>query len=344
MIQCAANLDVRRDVVFEPPAQRKRESQPVSSRSIIQTPLFLVGCERSGSTMLRLMLDAHPQLAFQHESDYLVSQIECGRIPDLNDYHAFLETDRVFTHSGLHLDRSLTFRELVDDFLDQKRQQAGTDLVGATVHHSFERLLQLWPDARFIHLLRDPRDVSRSVIDIGWAGHLWHAAEWWVEAEMSWSRLQKDLEPNSYVEVRYKDLVSEPAEQLARICRLVGLDYTPAMLEYGAHTSYEPPDLRRVDQWRRILTEFEIAAVEARVGNLLLDRGFEASGVPDLQPARARRALWTLRSRVGRARFRLRKYGPSLFSQDLVARRLKLSQLEMRARRRLDAIDQSSLT
>ena len=73
-------------------------------------PFFLIGSERSGSTMLRLMLDHHPQLACNLESDFLVSQLgEQGQYPAMSDFHAFLRQDRVFRHSRFEIDERLDY-------------------------------------------------------------------------------------------------------------------------------------------------------------------------------------------------------------------------------------------
>src|SRR5690606_30898833 len=122
---------------------------------------------------------------------------------------------------------------LLNGFLIQARDQAGKSLVGATVHRHFDRLLWLWPDARFIHLVRDPRDVARSCIGMGWAGNVWTGVERWVTAEQLWDRLRHRLTEARMLEVRYEDLLAAPDRVLARTCAFVGVDYAPAMLTYS---------------------------------------------------------------------------------------------------------------
>ena len=71
----------------------------------MQSMFFLVGSERSGSTMFRLMLDHHPDIACNLESDFLVSQMtDQGEFPDVQEYASYLQQDRVFRHSRFVVD------------------------------------------------------------------------------------------------------------------------------------------------------------------------------------------------------------------------------------------------
>ena len=91
-----------------------------------------------------------------------------------------------------------TIAALVNDFLRQKQAASGgKPHVGATVHRHFERLRFLWPDARYIHLVRDPRDVARSVVQKGWAGNIYQASEFWIQAENCWDSLVPHLSERS---------------------------------------------------------------------------------------------------------------------------------------------------
>src|SRR5262245_9167453 len=175
----------------------------------IAEPVFLVGAERSGSTLLRLMLDHHPEIAFEHEFDLAVDMVsDDGGLPPVEIYHGWVKTVRGMEY---RVDHALTYLELVKDFLGQKRAASGgKKYVGATVHHHFDRLQFLWPRARFIHLVRDPRDVARSVVEMGWAGNVYHGVDWWTAAEACWDSLASRLSPGQFLELRYEELVACP--------------------------------------------------------------------------------------------------------------------------------------
>jgi hypothetical protein len=303
---------------------------------MITKPSFLVGAERSGTTVLRLMLAHHPQIAWSVEFLYSVELMPPDDgWPSLEAYYAYLATDRTFLGMGYTIDRSLDYPSLVDSFLRQCRDRAGKPLVGATVHYYFDRLLRIWPDARFIHLLRDGRDVARSSIGMGWAGNVWTGAQKWIEAEALWSALRGRLAPDRYIEVVYEQLVSHPEPELERICAFLGVPYDPAMLSYPEKTTYERPDAKLAYQWRRKLSEYEIRLAEARIGPMLLERGYELSGLPPLKVTPALHLRVRSQDWVARQRYRLKTFGPKLTALDIASRRLGLTRLQEQVRGRI---------
>jgi len=272
--------------------------------------------------MLRLMLDHHPRIAFSNEFEYAVDFIsEDGHWPDLETFYHRLARNRIFQDQGYQIDRSLSYPALVDSFLCQRRNRVGKQRVGASVHRHFDRLPRIWPDARYVHLIRDGRDVARSCISMGWAGNVWTGAQRWIEAEQTWKQLQTTLSSDRYVEVRYEDLVANPESELDRICVLIGERFEPAMLSYAEHSTYDRPDPQYRDQWRRKLSESEVRLIEARIGPMLVDRGYELSGLP---PRNVTPWLqWALRrqDRLARIRHRMRTLGWQLYLEDVIARR-----------------------
>lgn len=308
---------------------------------MIPRPVFLVGSVRSGTTLLRLMLDHHPQVAFLWEFEYAIQKMsDAGEHPPLPAFHRFLSTDRIFRVSQFGLDPALSYPQLVDGFLRQYRDRTGKSLVGATVHYHFDRVLHLWPDARFIHICRDGRDVARSRIDMGWAGNVWTGVEAWIEAEALWSRLRERLTPDRYIEVSYEELVRQPVQTLEQVCGFMGVSYDPAMLDYSRDSTYGPPDLKMIEQWKRKLSPHEVRLVEARAGEMLERRGYALSGRPPLRLTPL--AVLSLRLQdfwAVRVRNRVARYGPLLFGADLFARRLGLHRLHERVRLRINQID-----
>ena len=117
------------------------------------------------------MLGHHPEIAWQNGFELSTDMVsDDGDWPNLETYYERLTTGRIFLSSDFTIDRALTYPELVRDFLEQRRSREGKPRIGATVHRHFDRLLYLWPDAYFIHLIRDGRDVARSTIVMGCPG------------------------------------------------------------------------------------------------------------------------------------------------------------------------------
>lgn len=304
------------------------------------TPTFLVGSVRSGTTLLRLMLDHHPEIAFHFEFEFAVDLIgEDGAFPPIEAYREFLEQDRIFLLSGAKIDSSLGYVELLHSFLKQHRLRREKRVVGATVHHGFEKLPHVWPNARYIHLSRDGRDVARSCKAMGWAGNMYTAADRWLEAELAWDRMRQTLPADRQLEVRYEDLIREPESTLNTICEFMGCEFDEAIFDYADNSTYEKPDPSLLEQWRRKLSEEEVQLAESRMADLLVKHGYELSGHPriEVDAARASRLQWD--DWWNRAQFRRRRYGLGLFTADYLARKLGIGPWARHCKRRLDAID-----
>ncbi|MEL6899619.1 MAG: sulfotransferase [Cyanobacteria bacterium J06606_4] len=296
---------------------------------MVSQPVFLVGSERSGTTLLRLMLNFHPEITWLNEFEYAVAKMdEKGNYPNLQDYYSWLETHRIFQMSGMGVDKSLTYPQLVDSFLQQRKDTFNKALIGATVHYHFDRLLSLWPDARFIHIVRDPRDVSHSCMVKGWAGNVWIGLERWIQAEALWERFSKQLPVERKLEIVYKDLIANNTETLEKVCDFIGVAYSEKMLDYVHTTDYGLPDPKLVSSWRRKLSDREIQYVEARVGEQMVQRGFELSGLPKVDPSPLRLAYFQLQNKINIVRSGIKYYGLKLYLADFVARRLNISSLK----------------
>jgi hypothetical protein len=283
-------------------------------------PFFLVGAERSGTTLLRLMLAHHSSIECAPEFEFLVEQVPDGEgWPDLGAYHEWLATNRIFLPHRLAIDRSLDYPALAKSFLAQYVERSGKPIRGATCHKHFDRLLRIWPEARFIHLVRDGRDVARSSVGMGWAGNVWHGVERWIAAETLWREVCARVPEWRRFELRYEDLIRAPECELEHLCAFLGTEYEAAMLEYASDSSYERPDPKLVGQWRRKLSSGELALLEARIGPLLRERGYEESGVAPARVGPLRRTGLWLHHRWRRFLFRRARYGLALLLSSRLA-------------------------
>ena len=305
-------------------------------------PLFLVGSERSGTTMLRLMLNQHSQLSWPYEFDFSVDRIPDDEgWPDVDAYVDWLSVHRIFLATGLRADRSLQFPDLLHSFLRQTAEREGVDVVGATCHRHFDKLLRVWPDARFIHILRDPRDVALSCIQMGWAGNVWFAVDRWIEAEESWDRLARKVAPERFLEIRYEQLVAEPEATLHSICDFVGVGYEARMLEYSASSTYSSPDPSLLYQWKRKANTEQLALLEYKTAPLLNERGYASSGVDPHPPASL---VWErLQDKLYRIRYRFRVFGGRRITLDFLHRHIGLGKVGRENRLDMNRIEASRL-
>ncbi len=296
--------------------------------------LIVYGPLRGGTTLLRLMIDGHPRLSCIDETDFLVDHLhhdEDGWRYDRTE----LEADRIYRGSGVRIPEGLDGR---DAFRDMVRQiaSASDTLPVLMLHRRIEVASAMVPDAAILRFTRDPRDSARSAIGMGWAGDVWHGVVPWIETERDWQAFAATEPAHPILTLRFEDLVSAPEEGLRALCAFVGLPYDPAMLSYPDHTTYDAPDAKLADQWKRKLTPQQIALVEHRVGDLLPGSGYALSGAPPPAPSAWMQARLRLSNRTFVWRDLIRRYGIADPVLRGVGRRLNIPALRRGPERRMD--------
>lgn len=309
------------------------------------TPFFIVGSVRSGSTLLRLLLGHHSQICKCEEMEFVAQQIAGREIPEnISEYLRFLHLDRGFGLSGYTVDESLRFEEIARDFLEQRRVLDNCPVVGATVHHNFDELPRIWPIARYIFLNRDPRDVARSCVQMGFVGSAWAGAEYWINASDAWTQLTDRVPATSRMEIRFEDLVQDPEGTLRGVCSLLGVAFEPAMLEIDSDTTYSRPDPILARSWRGSAKPREIAQIETRIGKQVIQAaGYEASEFPGIRLNRINRLRISAEDLTSRMLFKVKKYGFWLWAQSVVARRLPHGSYREKIQLRINEINNANL-
>lgn len=271
---------------------------------------FVIGCPRSGTTLLRAILDAHPALAVPPESYFLV--------PALRRADRYASSDGV-DRSALLDDvvANLSWRQwaldeaalsaIRDDptlvtvaavmraiYAAYAETQGKTRYADKTPQHSLHvRLLATaFPEARFVHLLRDGRDVVPSLLEMPFfPDRFARAALFWQERVEGGLAARTLVGDDRYHELRYEDLVADPERETRALCAFLDLSFEPAMLEYheraeqviagvydaGHHLGVLRPPAPTRD-WRTGLPPRRVALFEALVGETLDRAGYERSG------------------------------------------------------------------
>jgi hypothetical protein len=287
---------------------------------------FVVGVSRSGTTLLRLMLDAHPDLAIPPETHFLPDVInECkreGASPDsvadlIVEHRRFgdfgLDPGEVrarIAKSGIR-PRGRPLRA----FYELYASGEGKGRWGDKTPNYIQFMPRIWrslPEARFIHLIRDGRDVaisraSRAIEDPAGAGF---QAKRWKRRINKARRMSKKLD--HYMEARYEDLVTAPEPTLRRICEFIELDYDPVMMSYheraderlaemardlpatdtregrsaehrmaGHELAKEPPRQDRIARWKTEMSVEDRQTFEQFAGKLLAELGYEVEGLAE---------------------------------------------------------------
>jgi len=207
------------------------------------------------------------------------------------------------------------------------------------MHKHFDRLRYLWPDARFIHIVRDGRDVARSCVAMGWAGNSWGGADRWMEAEALWDKLRSKLSTSDYREIRYENLIREPREVLREICDFLGIEFDEGMFSYAETSSYDLPDPKLVYQWKVKASTEETRITEAKIGEMLVRRGYELSGLPELRVDERLVHRLEKEDRQKRRRFWINRYGFMLLAMENLSRRLPFRPFHAYFSQRMAEID-----
>jgi hypothetical protein len=277
------------------------------------------------------MLNSHPEISWLNEFEYAVDTIVgIDGWPDIDNYAEYLSTDRIFQATEFTVDRTKDYPDLIKSFLVQKKNRDKKNIIGATCHRHYDKLLRMFPQARFIYLLRDPRDVSLSNIGMGWAGNVWKGVDRWIEAELLWEKTKKQIQTIDYIEIKYEELITSPEEQLATICSFLNVEYSSKMMSYPEHTTYAKPNPKLTEQWKRKMSEKEIALVEFKIHTLIRKRGYVPHFATISQPNRLSLLFLNVQNKLFRQFFRIKQYGFWLTVGDYLTRKLRLKSLERR--------------
>jgi hypothetical protein len=295
-------------------------------------PVLILGVRRSGTTLLRVMLDRHSQLAVPDES-YFVPQLADrhlrrvdpdGFVEDVRrvvDWNLPLDEVRARLRGGMPVGEAIgTVYAVYAGEHDKPRWGDKTPMYMQNL-----RLLErLFPDALYVHLIRDGRDAALSFLAMprGIVTETWmhprtaadFACQWGTEVAAA-RRLGRRV-GERYVEVRYEDIVDDVESVLRRICAFAGLEYEPGMTDYAGNVDVsakphqqrlkEPPT-KGVRDWRSQMPVADVAAFERVAGDLLLDLGYETSHTTDVA-GRAKLAWYETRALAWRgASFALRR-------------------------------------
>lgn len=291
---------------------------------------FVVGCAKSGTTMLRAMLDSHPALSVPPESYFVATLAEHPRRfspwdpTARHELIAYLADQRWFRRWGLSVaameaaferhapaDLADAIRCVFALYAEQHGKSRYGDKTPAYVF-AMPEIAAMLPEARFVHLVRDGRDVSLSLTSKKFApDDVPRASLFWRQRVLAGRRSGAKLGPARYLEVRYEDLVDDPEAWMNEICRFVDLTFDPAMLRYHErsdevlagvmrrkqHANIARPPVKGLRDWRTQMASDDVVLVEALAGDLLHELGYEVAS--RAAPVRVRLSAARLRLAYG---------------------------------------------
>jgi hypothetical protein len=289
---------------------------------------FIVGVPRSGTTLLRLMLDAHPEVAIPTETHFapqLISAcseraVDRDGVVDLVTGHVRWPTFGLAPgdlRRRLPAGRAVGAGEALRAFYSAYAESQGKPRFGDKTPgylREMRRLEKALPEAAFIHIVRDVRDVALSMTEaeLTMPDTVEKAARRWErQIRKGRARAQRVA---TYMELRYEDLVLDTEATLRKVCDFIELGWDARMLDYHERAAErleplarerprgggrapipawyapsiharagEPPAAERAGRWRREMSAEDVETCEAVAGDLLADLGYElvrGAGVP----------------------------------------------------------------
>jgi len=281
----------------------------------VQNPfVFIVGCSRSGTTLLKRMINAHSEVAIPLESHWITKYYEerRGLTPDghvqpnllrhLLKHRKFskLKFSRDELESLIPSDGAISYTDFVSAIYDLYGRRKGKKLVGDKTPpytRQIPLLHSLWPKSKFVHIIRDGRDVGLSVLNwkrarttVGRIG-TWHehpvstVALWWKWYVRLGREGGRALGPDLYYELRYEALLENPERECRGVCNFLGLRFDSAMLTYHENRTKTDPGLdakaawlpptRGLRNWKTQMAEEDLEKFEAAGGDLLDELGYQ---------------------------------------------------------------------
>lgn len=275
-------------------------------------PIFVVGAPRSGTTLLQRMLRSHPRISSPTgESHFFIpllrDNIQYGDLSQIENVRAlleqmherwaeFLDTDfhgvRFEVDSmanAIHARGAKRLSEVLDALFRINAEGEGKarwlDKTPYYIHH-IPTLLATYPDAQFVHIIRDGRDTALSMLEraadirvfnIAAGAKLWRR---YVEAGRSSGR---QLAPHQYLELRYEDMLADPVGIVQRLCEFLGEKYSDKIIDFEKSTDpkTKTPLLKQGlqesnrEKWRASMRPRQIKTFESIAGDTLLDCGYE---------------------------------------------------------------------
>lgn len=216
-------------------------------------PIFIVGTERSGSNLLRLLLNSHPVIAAPHPPHVVAYfaplQRHYGALESKDNFEKFV--DDILTHVKYHIHpwtspididalvaaaSPRTALGVSSALYDQHAAYVGKPRWACKSTFMVDYIgeaLAVYPAAQFIWLVRDPRDVALSSRNSVFNPfHPYYTARLWRDQQLAAFRWERRLPRETIFRLHYEDLVARAPDTLARLCSFLRVQYDPAMMEF----------------------------------------------------------------------------------------------------------------
>jgi hypothetical protein len=262
-------------------------------------PFFIVASARSGTTFLRLTLNAHPDIAIPPESRFITELYDGRDTVEVADYLNRLEKHKRFKAWSLPIEQvaeeiggdvEIVYADAIRATYRAYALSRGKRDWGDKTPRYVERipfLASLFPDARFIHVVRDGRNVALSYRHVNFGPkNVARAARLWAFRVSAGVHDGRSLPPGRYLEVLSEDLAEDVEGEVRDICSFLGLEFDARMLDEKERAkgvvdkvthSYEPgvAGRTRMSRWQDEMKPGDVEVFEALAGDVLSEIGYE---------------------------------------------------------------------
>lgn len=273
----------------------------------VKFPVFIVGAQRSGTTLLRMLLNAHSQIAIPEEARFLMPMLAQPHLDhgfhgaDYSRLIAFMRASEEFHlwnydsgsfFAGLESRSGIGLAEFMDALYMSFAQSEGKPYWGdkSLFFRRIGILAQAFPQSSFIHIVRDGRDVFDSWRKMDESKNCAPAAalDWRLKLNLI-ERAFDRMTPERSLTIRFEDLLLDPEREARAVCAFLGVDYEAGMLAFheksrryvGDHHSkliFKPIDADNKAKWHANLAHREKVAFDLVAGRQLDRYGYGRSG------------------------------------------------------------------
>lgn len=269
-----------------------------------RAPLFVTGYMRSGTTLLGNVIDRHSSIAVFIESffipRYYFTQVLFWPLSRRRNFLRLAQSiasEASSRRNGMRFDEarvlSATERNLpslIDSLFSEWAQSRGkyrwADKSPGYIS-KISILDRMFGDARFVHIIRDGRDVWLSLKKLGWKSDVVDVANDWANTVSRARQYGAAMTPDRYLEVQYERLVEFPEHEVRRIAAFLGEPYEPSMIQPDEEGPGNPAlagwpkvdlaiDAHNTKKWKLNLGSYELAAFDLCARDLLLSLGYES--------------------------------------------------------------------
>jgi hypothetical protein len=271
----------------------------------INRQVFIGGCSRSGTTLLGAMIGAHDAFICSPESHFKIDVLRAIKKQDISAtpeevldfikrhwrfkiWDLDLKPKTFLPAAGQNPSVGCLLNWVIDRYADQQAKsqaQIWVDHTPENISYTYS-LLEVFPEAKFIHIIRDGRAIAASILPLDWGPNsIMKVSRWWMRMTSFGLAAEKALGPERVLRVKYEDLVLESEATMHTISQFLGIEYQPAMLQA---TGFNPPnyttqqhllvgstpDSKVINRWQQKLTDRQIEIFEHQTRDFMLSLGY----------------------------------------------------------------------